>query len=479
MNNDMMILTEASNYIKKFKCPYCEKRMARKDLIHHVDRVHEDMIPEGFTASRVVFNTINHKDHGSCVICGKETAWDENKCKYDRMCGSPKCHEEYLKRVNENMIKTHGTTNLLTDPRFAAQQQTKMLANRRISGVYHYGDQDKTYTGSFEKAALEFMDTILHCKAEDILMPGPIIEYEYDGATHLYISDIYYVPYNLLIEVKDGGDNPNTRNMPVYRAKQLAKEKAIINSKKYNYLRLTNNNFAQLLSIFAELKFRMIDDPTNSDPIIRVNEAMSLATIGSFIPPEDINDIYIVNYGKKNMFGNFDNMAVSMDFELESCITINEDGELIKLPENFFKLNEHRVYKTSNCLKGYKNILKEYLYNKDGYHDASYLYETLTGKTLYSINQLETTLESITTPLDKAKQLSKIVESTFANQDTIYWEAVEESGDFDIGVYIEKDGYFYMNKNTKVRSKAYDTYEELYENVTDLNILKEDIYYGL
>ena len=117
------------------------------------------------------------------------------------------------------------------------------------------------------------MDKVLHIPSKDILAPGPIIEYEYKGKKHKYISDIYLIPFNLLIEVKDGGDNKNTRPMKSYREKQLAKEDAIIKIGTFNYLRLTNNNFEQLLITLAELKEQMIDDSEeNSKPIININE---------------------------------------------------------------------------------------------------------------------------------------------------------------------------------------------------------------
>ena len=44
---------------KTFKCPYCNKRKTRIDLIKHVDRVHADLLPLEFTATRIVFNSIN------------------------------------------------------------------------------------------------------------------------------------------------------------------------------------------------------------------------------------------------------------------------------------------------------------------------------------------------------------------------------------------------------------------------------------
>ena len=115
------------------------------------------------------------------------------------------------------------------------------------------------------------MDKILHLNSEDILAPGVVLEYEYNGKKHLYISDFYYVPYNLIIEVKDGGDNPNRKDMIEYRNKTTAKEKYIINHTNYNYLRLTDNNLSQLLTVFFELKMKYLDG-TNTERVIHINE---------------------------------------------------------------------------------------------------------------------------------------------------------------------------------------------------------------
>ena len=52
---------------------------------------------------------------------------------------------------------------------------------------------------------LEFLDKVLCCKSEDIVTPGPVIDYSYNGKIHKWIMDVYYIPYNLCIDVKDGG----------------------------------------------------------------------------------------------------------------------------------------------------------------------------------------------------------------------------------------------------------------------------------
>ena len=264
-----MIINESSSE-RKFKCPYCNYKGTRERLVSHVENNHKEMIPEGYTAARVVFNSINHKEVGHCVQCKvNETKWNEDTWRYERFC-SDKCRDAYVKMAKERMVKKYGKTNLLDDE----EQQKKMLANRRISGTYKFRDGgERTYCGSYEKKTLEFYDKVLNVPSKDIMTPGPTIIYDYEGKKHKWITDIYYVPFNLVHDIKDGGSNPNKRKMDVYRAKQSAKEEAIVKQKQYNYIRLTDNNFSQLLLILAELKEQMIDDSDNkAERIVAINE---------------------------------------------------------------------------------------------------------------------------------------------------------------------------------------------------------------
>ena len=239
---------------RKERCPYCTFRDVKDKVISHIERKHPELIPEGYTAARVLFNYINKKDHGTCIVCGRETPWDDKK----------------------NMVKVFGTYNILNDE----EQQKKMLANRSISGEYRFKDGTKfSYVGSYEKKFLEFLDQVLDFDGYDIMAPGPTFEYEFEGKTHKWITDFMIIPYNLVIDVKDGGDNPNNRSMVKYRNKQKAKETMITTSKgKYSYLRLTDNQFGQLLEIFLALKERM-DDPDNAGkPLFRINESVEVIT---------------------------------------------------------------------------------------------------------------------------------------------------------------------------------------------------------
>lgn len=270
------VITIHPKYVKKYKCPYCEKRLERGELIDHIDKQHSDMIPENYSSTRVVFNLINKKTQGRCVICGKETDWNEDKARYERICNRPQCKKAYIDQTADRLYKKHGKTkqDFLNDPKF----QEKMLQNRSISGKYKFRDGGiLPYVGSYEKNFLQFMDQFFHVKSSDLIAPGPVIDYNFNGKTHQWITDFYYEPYNLVFDIKDGGSNPNTREMNEYRAKQIAKEKAIKDMKQYNYIRLTDNQFDQMIELMLELKENLIDTPVNTTRkvIIRVNEGVS------------------------------------------------------------------------------------------------------------------------------------------------------------------------------------------------------------
>jgi ribosomal protein S18 acetylase RimI-like enzyme len=254
-----------------YKCPFCTKKYLRENLPRHLDDVHKEEIPEGFSPLRYTFHYINKRPldyHGRCTECKGPTPWDEEVGRYKRQCGKQACHDSYVKKFEENMVKKTGHTRN-TDTEEGLQN---MLKNRKISGKYKFQNgKEKEYVGSYEKNCLEFMDKVMNIDPDDIMSPGPTLEYQYDGKTHYYITDFYYIPYNLIIEVKDGGKNPNNRNMPEYREKQIAKEKFIVNNTDYNYLRLTDNNLAQLLAVFADLKMQLVDE--SNDRVVHINEA--------------------------------------------------------------------------------------------------------------------------------------------------------------------------------------------------------------
>lgn len=456
---------------KRFKCPYCESRLEREKLISHIEKEHDDMIPQGYTATRVVFNLINKKDHGNCVTCGRITPWNEDLARYERFCidNNGKCKEEAGKIAKYNMIKTYGKETLLDDPEW----QKKMLANRSISGTYKFSTGGTvSYTGSYEMKLLEFLDKVMGYRSIDISSPGPSIEYEYNGQKHIWITDQYLFPYNLVFDVKDGGDNPNNRQMDDYRAKQEAKEAAIAKLGKYNYIRLTDNNFSQLMLVLAELKMQLIDNQSEAKPIIRINEnniininedcsnligdhnsyksidEYSSAVIGAMV--DGRSSVYVVPYMMKNSF-NVD-YGVTDSESLCTLLHSDEKGDIKVLGGKSIKENceVFGLFKFINP--------NEPKFNRN---DApSNLAEVITGKKILDPNQLlyDSDFEQVI-PFDKMLDFAQ--DSFIASLKGTQYEipVVGEScidPDSNISYWQDQNGFFAKNNISKLRSKSYN-----------------------
>lgn len=368
-----------------YKCPFCDKRFNRADLVIHIEEVHPYELPKDFTALRYVFNYVNKKPlsyHGKCTECGGPTPWDENAGRYKRQCGSKKCHDSYVKKFEDNMIRTTGNTRISQ----TEDGQKKMLANRKISGTYKFKNgKEKTYTGSYEKKALEFMDLVMNIDPDDLMCPGPILEYKFEGKKHIYITDFYYQPYDLVIEVKDGGDNPNKRNMPEYRAKQIAKEEYIIKKTNYNYLRLTDNNLQQLLAVFMDLKMQLVNNTNNR--VIHVNEQMGTCMSIAPVAGLEDSDAYITLEPKQNnvfsaiIGANNGKKRFGLSRDTNKLEEVSDDYKILgtkyKIPIDRKSLSE--------------NISK--LIENDVELDYKSLYKLVTCSTLYTDDQIKLELE--------------------------------------------------------------------------------------
>lgn len=359
-----------STYQKKYKCPYCEGRFTRAKLHIHIQEKHEDLIPEGYTALRVAFNTINNKTEGHCIMCGNVTDWNEDKGRYERLCNDPKCHEAYKKMVAERTKKKYGTERLQTDPEYAEYVQRKALAGRKMHGEYTFADGGKIeYFGSYERKFLQFMDQVMHCESEDILAPAPSIKYQYEGKTHLYIPDFYYIPYNLIIEIKDGGSNPNNHphRTGEDELKLRAKEEAIKQLNEFSYVRVVNNDFSQVLSIMAVLKYNMAH--RYKDPVVKVNEATSIGD------DDQINDLIDVC---KRM-ATYEYICIDDKFNVLQNSRSNFDKHRTVSSSNFKKYNGGICYDYVNYMVGllgkfkFKTFFNGYV-EKDGQIDYTHTY---------------------------------------------------------------------------------------------------------
>lgn len=436
-----------------FDCPFCnERHLTRENLVNHIADNHEDELPEEFTPLRYTFNYVNRKPieyHGVCTECKRETPWDEKVGRYKRQCGRKECHESYLKKFENNMLRTMKVKRISQ----TVEGQEKMLANRKISGVYKFKNgKEKGYTGKYELHCLEFLDKIMNIDPDDLMSPGPILYYPYQGSEHPYIPDFYYQPYNLLIEVKDGGNNPNKKSMPDTRARQIAKEKFVIKNTNYNYIRLTGDDLSQLLSIFADLKMKMVEN--SGERVIHVNEVMN-ALLGT--PPVGVNDpdsVYIINHMRKNVFSGEDeepDYALSVEPTLKKLIARGKDGRLVKEDGiEFLKNACYNVYK----VKVTEDILGKINESIDEFVEEGFIFETIFGKKLYTNDQIffeARCNENVTPVIDHYAKMDMIQQITenflLRNDNPEKCIKYYENDDIKVDINLESNSYILRPKN--------------------------------
>ena len=486
---------------RRIACPLCRRKDFKDKLIRHIEKDHEDIIGD-ISAEQFLYDK-THPGSGKCIVCGNKTEWNEKTGKYHRLCSNPRCKEEMRAKFKKNMIRVHGKVSLLDD----AAHQAKMLANRSISGTYVYSDGTKfTYTGSYEHKAIEFMDKVLHCSSKDIIMPGPVIDYtDQYGNSRQWITDIYYVPYNLIIEVKDGGDNPNNRQMDEYRAKQVSKEAELIKLGEYNYLRLVDNKFVQLMEVLALLKDQEINEPNTDNKVIRINESavyddrfftldnaedseednedipieydiirrlsdlkeyaarehMGVGAVGGIVGTMDGNMLVQYTPHKHSFSGEKDGFGI-VDDKKSTKLRVKSDNEETEIVDKEPFLQD--------------KFYKSYRHKRDRvtWENAINLYEEITGKVMLSRDQLEYDDDFIEADLDRENKLA-LMNTIYSIESELYNTAMplcdilevntakSKLKEFPEGTMIMEyhNGYFAIDLESGIRSKSYDTILEI------------------
>lgn len=298
---------------KKIKCLFCGTVVfGKNNMYDHIDDKHSNLIPDGMSAAQFYYNEKNNKKHGKCVICKKPTEWNNVTNKYKRFCENPKCKEIYKEQFKNRMIGKYGKTHLLNDP----EQQRKMLENRSISGEYVWSDGSiKKYVGSYELKFLEFLDVMLGFDSKEVLTPAPQTFY-YNIPEHqkldnskdeyFWIPDLYITSINTIIEIKDGGSNPNTHPniMKNDKVKEKYKDELMQNQKDFNYIKVTDNDFAGFMKFLLEMK-ALDEIPSGRNkvnPLVMIQEAtvdlLPKLTIhtssGDEVIDPNYSDLYIV-----------------------------------------------------------------------------------------------------------------------------------------------------------------------------------------
>lgn len=234
-----------------FKCPMCKKKyIAKPPLYEHIESAHSDEC-HGLTGKHIYFNFTNRyaltKGFGKSIISNKPTPFNEITGRYERFL--PEEKEAYREYFKANMRKA-GKENIMKD----MEHQKMMLAARGISGKYKWTDGTEfTYTGSYEKKFLEYLDLILGWPSSDLMGPAPQIFPYKNPVTNderAHIPDFYISSLNLIINVKSSENKHyRLRDIDVERAQDSA-----IKASTFNYLKLYDNNFSKFTDIINKLQ---------------------------------------------------------------------------------------------------------------------------------------------------------------------------------------------------------------------------------
>ena len=159
------------------------------------------------------------------------------------------------------MVGKYGKTTLLNDP----DHQRKMLSHRKISGVYRWSDNPNieiSYTGSYELDFLKFLDIAMDFDGEDVIGPSPhTYYYIYEGKKHFYFPDFFIPSLNLEVEIKDGGDNPNTHHkiVEVDKVKEKLKDEVITKNGTFSYIKIVNKEYRKFFTFLEKSKKQFVD----------------------------------------------------------------------------------------------------------------------------------------------------------------------------------------------------------------------------
>jgi len=257
-------LKEARTQGAVFKCPDCPVKYDNLGLLNdHVERTHADNIPEGVTTKRYLFNRKYKKTKGSCVICKRETKWNEEVERYERYCGD-KCRSVARERFRHNAKRKLGTDN----PASTVEHQIKAIKGRSYSGEYVFKDGVNIgYSSSLEKDFLRFCEHDLGLTSQDVEQCEIIFEYLLNGKMTFHIPDYFIPSLNLIIQIKTW-KNMNSHVQTTGKLRQKLADKAIIDNGNYNYITILDMEYADFVNMVKILEDKALSEIKNESVVI-------------------------------------------------------------------------------------------------------------------------------------------------------------------------------------------------------------------
>ena len=290
---------------KIFKCCDCNDKFQSLNVLYkHILNKHGNNIPENTPVEQYYFNRRRNMAHGPlCVICKKKyTEWNPKTCKYHRFC-SEECRKKAGELFKKNYRSKNGKDQDISDPDY----QRKLIRGRRISGVYKFSKGGEIeYNSSYERHFLDYLDNVLGFTVNEIEKCPIEFKYKWtDPDTKeekilLYIPDYYMRDFNLIIEIKDGGDNPNMhpKIQRIDKSKEKCKDAAVIMSKSYNYIKIVNKDYDDFNTILEELRDRKFNESSDNKLIISIPEEVYKLKTNKFL--QEINNLMTFSWSSHN-----------------------------------------------------------------------------------------------------------------------------------------------------------------------------------
>lgn len=258
-------------------CPYCKRYFAKKDqAIAHINRTHGNYLTrDNMDASQALYFSTHGRITGICQCgCGRKTEWNYKTGKPYKVSDNPECRERLRTMALANHRRVYGKDTLLND----AEHQKKMLQNRGTSGEYKFHDGGSVgYASTLEKAFLYFCDVVLELTSNMVQDSPEIFTYKdpKDGKVHQYIPDYYLPDYNLIVEIKDGGEHPNGNPAFIKETKYKValKDAAMRKQTKYNYIKIVDRNYGPLMEALYQITHNEKDENKSQRPLIVITEA--------------------------------------------------------------------------------------------------------------------------------------------------------------------------------------------------------------
>ena len=262
-------------------CYYCRKYFAhKKDVVTHIEKVHSDeLMRDGLDAAQAHYlSTHASLTDTKCQCgCGRSTEWNPKTGKPYKVSSDPHCRERLRKIAQANLMKARGVDQhtLMSD----MNHQREMQKNRKIAGKYTFTSDGGAieYMGQLELNWLKFCDTILDLPSRCIQDSPQNFTY-YDPktqTTRTYMPDFYLPDYNLIVEIKDGGNHPNGN--PKFneetKYKVALKDEAMKNQTDFNYIRISGTNYGPFLETLYQIVHEQNDDKKPRKNIVVITES--------------------------------------------------------------------------------------------------------------------------------------------------------------------------------------------------------------